>query len=87
MNLAYEQLTAVLDPDKVAQWELDALRAEADRGEALDIYLLKGDKAPTFHEAWLQLMKNPKSPSGNVGSVAWLAEGIGIEDLQGSAEI
>ncbi|KAI6023456.1 hypothetical protein EDC04DRAFT_2934178 [Pisolithus marmoratus] len=54
MNQAYEQLTAVLDPDKVARWESDALRAEADRGEALDIYLLKGDKAPTFQEVWLQ---------------------------------
>ncbi|KIK13786.1 hypothetical protein PISMIDRAFT_118204 [Pisolithus microcarpus 441] len=82
MNQAYEQLTAVLDPDKVARWESNALRAEADRQEALDIYLLKGDKAPTFHEVWLQLMKNPKSPSGNVGSVAWLAEGISIEDSQ-----
>ncbi|KAI6040087.1 hypothetical protein EDC04DRAFT_2602734 [Pisolithus marmoratus] len=46
MNEAYEQLTAVWDPDKVARWESDALRAEADRGEALDIYLLKGDKGP-----------------------------------------
>ncbi|KAI5986547.1 hypothetical protein EDC04DRAFT_2615047 [Pisolithus marmoratus] len=27
-------------------------------------------------------MKNPKSPSGNVGSVAWLAEEISIEDSQ-----
>ncbi|KAI6008944.1 hypothetical protein EDC04DRAFT_2610794 [Pisolithus marmoratus] len=80
MNQAYEHLTAVLDPDKIARWESDALRAEADRGEALDIYLLKGDKAPTFQEVWLQLMKNPKSPSGNVGLVAWLAEGISIED-------
>ncbi|KAI6097298.1 hypothetical protein EDD16DRAFT_1718515 [Pisolithus croceorrhizus] len=59
MNQAYEQLTAVLDPDKVAQWESDALRAEADRGEAIDIYLLKGDKAPTFHEVWLWLTKTP----------------------------
>ncbi|KAI6009101.1 hypothetical protein EDC04DRAFT_2610741 [Pisolithus marmoratus] len=82
MNEAYEQLTAVLDPDKVARWESDALRAEADRGEALDIYLLKGDKAPTFQEVWLQLMKNPKSPTGNIGSMAWLAEGISIEDSQ-----
>ncbi|KAI6117657.1 hypothetical protein EDD16DRAFT_1707494 [Pisolithus croceorrhizus] len=56
MNQAYEQLTAVLEPDKVAWWELDALRAEADREEALDIYLLKGDKAPTFHE-WPGLQK------------------------------
>ncbi|KAI6030160.1 hypothetical protein EDC04DRAFT_2898558 [Pisolithus marmoratus] len=87
MNQAYEQLTAVLDPDKVARWESDTLRAEADRGAALDIYLLKGDKAPTFQEVWLQLMKNPKSPSGNVGSVAWLAEGISIEDSQDQLRI
>ncbi|KAI5985404.1 hypothetical protein EDC04DRAFT_2615392 [Pisolithus marmoratus] len=57
-------------------------RAEADRGEALDIYLLKGDKAPTFHEVQLQLTKNQEFPPGNVGSVAWLAEGISIEDSQ-----
>ncbi|KAI6126956.1 hypothetical protein F5141DRAFT_1060598 [Pisolithus sp. B1] len=82
MNQAYEQLTAVLDPDKVSGWELDALRAEADRGQALDIYSLKGDKAPTFHEVQLQLTQNPKSPSDSVGSVAWLAEGISIEDSQ-----
>ncbi|KAI6098489.1 hypothetical protein F5141DRAFT_1205369 [Pisolithus sp. B1] len=82
MNQAYEQLTAVLDPDKVSGWELDALRAEADRGEALDIYLLKGHKAPTFHEVQIQLMKNPMTPFGSGGSVAWLAEGISIEDSQ-----
>ncbi|KAI6040065.1 hypothetical protein EDC04DRAFT_2894613 [Pisolithus marmoratus] len=69
MNQAYEQLTAGLDPDKVAQWELDALRAEADREEALDIY------SPSFHEVQLKLAKHPKAPSGNFGSVAWLAEG------------
>ncbi|KAI6040541.1 hypothetical protein EDC04DRAFT_2602333 [Pisolithus marmoratus] len=80
MNQAYEQLNAALDPNKVAQWELDALKAEADHGEALDIYLLRGDKAPTFHEAQLNLGRNPVSSSGNLGSVAWLAEGIRIED-------
>ncbi|KAI6117514.1 hypothetical protein EV401DRAFT_2072574 [Pisolithus croceorrhizus] len=81
MNQAYEQLTAVLDPYKVSGWELDALRAEADRGEALDIYLLKGNKAPTVGMQ-LQLMRNPKSPSGSGGSVTWLAKGISIEDSQ-----
>ncbi|KAI6094077.1 hypothetical protein EV401DRAFT_1896503 [Pisolithus croceorrhizus] len=87
MNQAYEQLTAVLDPDKVSGWELDALRAEADRGEALDIYLLKGDKAPTFHEVQLQLMKNPMTPFRSGGSVAWLAEGISIEDSHQEVKI
>ncbi|KAI6036179.1 hypothetical protein BKA83DRAFT_4120066 [Pisolithus microcarpus] len=56
MNQAYEQLTAVLDPDKVAQWEWDALRAEADRGEALDIYLLKGDKPQPFMSPPLEML-------------------------------
>ncbi|KAI6101699.1 hypothetical protein EDD16DRAFT_1525810 [Pisolithus croceorrhizus] len=79
MNQAYEKLTAVLDPDRVSGWELDALRAEADRGEALDIYLLKGGK--------LQLTKNPKSLTDSVGSVAWLAEGISIEDSQQEVKI
>ncbi|KAI6099659.1 hypothetical protein F5141DRAFT_1205122 [Pisolithus sp. B1] len=87
MNQAYEQLAAVLDPDKVSGWELDALRAEADRGEALDIYLLKGDKAPTFHEVQIQLMKNPMNPFGSGGSVAWLAEGISIEDSHQEVKI
>ncbi|KAI6122146.1 hypothetical protein EDD16DRAFT_1477725 [Pisolithus croceorrhizus] len=84
---AYEQLAAVLDPDKVSGWELDALRAEADMGEALDIYLLKGDKAPTFHEVQIQLMKNPMNPFGSGGSVAWLAEGISIEDSHQEVKI
>ncbi|KIO09089.1 hypothetical protein M404DRAFT_22295 [Pisolithus tinctorius Marx 270] len=30
MNQAYEQLTAVLDPGQLAQWELDVLEAEAN---------------------------------------------------------
>ncbi|KAI6137012.1 hypothetical protein F5141DRAFT_1059940 [Pisolithus sp. B1] len=54
MNQAYDQLTAVLDPDKVSGWELDALRAEADRGEALDIYLLKGHRVVVL---WPGLLK------------------------------
>ncbi|KAI6008061.1 hypothetical protein EDC04DRAFT_2582223, partial [Pisolithus marmoratus] len=80
MNQAYEQLTRVLDPAQVSQWELDALKAEDDQGEALGIYLLKRDKAPTLGEVQLQLMKNPRAFSGNHGSVAWLSEGIIIED-------
>ncbi|KIN96679.1 hypothetical protein M404DRAFT_33025 [Pisolithus tinctorius Marx 270] len=76
MDHAYEELTAVLGPSKVTQWELDALEAERERGEALDIYLLKGDKAPTMGEVQLKLMKNPPSTSANLDSVAWLAEGI-----------
>ncbi|KAI6006640.1 hypothetical protein F5J12DRAFT_782886 [Pisolithus orientalis] len=40
------------------------------------------DPTPTMGEVQLKLMKNPPSSSGNLGSVAWLAEGISIEDAQ-----
>ncbi|KAI6039579.1 hypothetical protein EDC04DRAFT_2568330, partial [Pisolithus marmoratus] len=36
----------------------------------------------TLGEVQLQLMKNPRALSGNLGSVAWLSEGISIEDAQ-----
>ncbi|KAI6036707.1 hypothetical protein BKA83DRAFT_4120397 [Pisolithus microcarpus] len=52
MKQAYEQLTAVLDPNK----------------------------PPPFIRCGWNSQKNPKAPSGIVGSVAWLAEGISIED-------
>ena len=44
MKEAYEQLISVIEPSKVSQWDLDASRAESERGEALDIYLLTMDK-------------------------------------------
>ena len=44
MEEAYEQLTSVIEPFKVSQWNLDASKAESERGEALDIYLLTMDK-------------------------------------------
>ncbi|KAG6327826.1 hypothetical protein ID866_11262 [Astraeus odoratus] len=39
-----------IDSTKVARWELDVLKAEKERGEALDIYLLTMDKAPILAE-------------------------------------
>ncbi|KAI5998350.1 hypothetical protein F5J12DRAFT_895546 [Pisolithus orientalis] len=50
--------------------------------EQLTAVLDPRDKAPTMGEAQLKLMKNPPSSSGNLSSVAWLAEGISIEDAQ-----
>ena len=44
MKEAYEQLTSVIEPFKVSQWSLDASKAESERGEALDVYLLTMDK-------------------------------------------
>ena len=44
MKEAYEQLTSVIEPFKVSQWNLDASKAESERGEALDVYLLTMDR-------------------------------------------
>ncbi|KAI5984398.1 hypothetical protein F5J12DRAFT_899307 [Pisolithus orientalis] len=63
-------------------WRIDVLEAEANQGDSLDIYLLKGEKAPTIVEVQLKLMKNPPVSPGSHGSVAWLVEGISIEDAQ-----
>ncbi|KAG0702495.1 hypothetical protein DFH29DRAFT_804904, partial [Suillus ampliporus] len=53
-----------------------------DRGELLDIYQLKMDKAPSMAEIRLRLTENELSANGRTGSVAWLIEGINIENSQ-----
>ncbi|KAF8422991.1 hypothetical protein L210DRAFT_3509839 [Boletus edulis BED1] len=54
--------------------------ADSKRGEALDIYSLRIDKAPSLTEMRLDLLEAGRSPSGNEGSVTWLVDGISIED-------
>ena len=44
MQEPYRELTASLDQNKVTEWTQQALKAEHDRGEALDIYALRMDK-------------------------------------------
>jgi hypothetical protein len=40
----FEELSQSLDPDSVARWRSEAFKADEERGEALDIYLLKMEK-------------------------------------------
>ncbi|KAG1728761.1 uncharacterized protein EDB91DRAFT_1086001 [Suillus paluster] len=55
-------------------------KAAQDHGELLDIYQPKMDKAPTMAEIRLRLTENELSANGRTGSVAWLIEGINIEN-------
>ncbi|KAG1744530.1 uncharacterized protein EDB91DRAFT_1050678, partial [Suillus paluster] len=78
----YEELTKLLDLDDVQEWKKAAEKAAQDRGELLDIYQLKMDKAPSMAEIRLRLTENELSANGRTGSVAWLIEGINIENSQ-----
>ncbi|KAG1866919.1 hypothetical protein F4604DRAFT_1585294 [Suillus subluteus] len=78
----YEELTRSLDLDDVQEWKKAAKKAAQDCGELLDIYQLKMDKAPSMAEIHLRLTENELSANGRTGSVAWLIEGINIENSQ-----
>ncbi|KAG1888625.1 hypothetical protein F4604DRAFT_1569672 [Suillus subluteus] len=78
----YEELTRSLDLDDVQEWKKAAEKVAQDRGELLDIYQLKMDKAPSMAEIRLRLTENELSANGRTGSVAWLIEGINIENSQ-----
>ncbi|KAN0086260.1 hypothetical protein V8E55_007394 [Tylopilus felleus] len=71
----HKELTASLDKNKV-------LKAEQERGEALDVYTLRMDKAPTLAEIRLHLVQSSVRRSEIQESVNWLVEGIEIEDAQ-----
>ncbi|KAG1800553.1 hypothetical protein EV424DRAFT_1294170, partial [Suillus variegatus] len=57
------------------------------RGEHLDIYNLKIDKAPTMAEIYLKLTESEYADTGKVGSVSWLIEGINLEDAQDALRV
>ncbi|KAN0088255.1 hypothetical protein V8E55_005312 [Tylopilus felleus] len=78
----YTEFSASLDPSQLKAWTKMAKRADSESGEALDIYTLRIDKAPSLAEMRLNLLEVGGSPSGKEGSVTWLIEGIGIEDAQ-----
>ncbi|KAG2057810.1 hypothetical protein BDR06DRAFT_864240, partial [Suillus hirtellus] len=64
------------------KWKKQAELAALDRGELLDIYQLKMDKAPTMAEIRLRLTENELSSHGRTGAILWLIEGINIENTQ-----
>ncbi|KAG0695623.1 hypothetical protein DFH29DRAFT_879915 [Suillus ampliporus] len=67
----YEELTRSLDLADVQEWKKAAQKAAQDRGDLLDIYQLKMDKAPTMAEIRLRLTENELSTNGRTGSIAW----------------
>ncbi|KAG0698587.1 hypothetical protein DFH29DRAFT_1002673 [Suillus ampliporus] len=77
-------LKSIAEPYRanVQEWKKAAELAAQGRGALLDIYQLKMDQAPTMAEIRLQLTENEMSTNGRSGSVAWLIEGINIENAQ-----
>ncbi|KAG2089644.1 hypothetical protein BD769DRAFT_1371943 [Suillus cothurnatus] len=76
------QPTSSLDVIKVRVWKKDKEKAKNERGEHLDIYQLKIDKALTMAEMQLKLTKSECADTGKLGSISWFIDGINIEDLQ-----
>ncbi|KAG1889979.1 hypothetical protein F4604DRAFT_1568437 [Suillus subluteus] len=52
------------------------------RGDHLDIYQLKIDKAPTMAEIQLTLTESETSDIERPGSIPWIIQGINLEDSQ-----
>ncbi|KAN0105201.1 hypothetical protein V8E52_011274 [Russula decolorans] len=82
MKGPFEELSSALDTDKLRLWTKNAEKADNERGEALDVYNLQMDKAPTLAEMRLNLLNAKTSTSGIQSSVIWLIEGFSIEDAQ-----
>ncbi|KAG1863081.1 hypothetical protein F4604DRAFT_1587244, partial [Suillus subluteus] len=81
-KVPFEELTSSLEVSKVSSWEKDETQAMEQRGEHLDIYQLKIDKAPTMAEIQLKLTKTEYADTGKCGSISWLINGINLEDAQ-----
>ncbi|KAG1778007.1 hypothetical protein EV702DRAFT_968763, partial [Suillus placidus] len=86
-KVPFEEPTRSLDVNKVSLWESDQKRATEQRGEHLDIYNLKIDRAPTMAEIRLKLTETKYADTGKVGSVSWLIEGINLEDAQDALRV
>ncbi|KAG1838555.1 hypothetical protein F4604DRAFT_1572198 [Suillus subluteus] len=81
-KLPFDELTHTLDPEKIAIWEKDEKMAMELRGDHLDIYQLKIDKAPTMAEIRLTLTESETSDIERPGSIPWIIQGINLEDSQ-----
>ncbi|KAH7919749.1 hypothetical protein BV22DRAFT_1022428, partial [Leucogyrophana mollusca] len=80
----YLLLTSSLSPSDVAKWALDEKQAAEQRGDALDVYQLRFDRAPTMAEIRLTLTGTESENGGQTGSIAWLVSGINLENAQDS---
>ncbi|KIK31764.1 hypothetical protein CY34DRAFT_36943, partial [Suillus luteus UH-Slu-Lm8-n1] len=86
-RVPFEELTCSLDVSKVSSWEKDEKQAMDQRGEHLDIYQLKIDKAPTMAEIRLKLTETEYADTGTSGSISWLINGINLEDSQDALRV
>ncbi|KAG9312102.1 hypothetical protein JVU11DRAFT_7387 [Chiua virens] len=80
----FEELTRSLEAAKIQEWSQQAVKADFERGETLDIYSLKIEKAPTLAEIRLSLVQSAPGSERTQSSVNWLIEGISIENAHPS---
>ncbi|KAG6377669.1 hypothetical protein JVT61DRAFT_14434 [Boletus reticuloceps] len=78
----FKELSASLDENKVREWTTLVLKGACNRGEALDIYALRMDKAPTLAEIRLHLTQSSVRSTQIQESINWLVEDIDIENSQ-----
>jgi len=81
---AYVGLTDSLEEqgEKLKKWRDEEERAMQDRGDALTIFNVKMEKAATTAEIRLALTLQEAKPGQESGTVAWLSNGISIEQSQ-----
>ncbi|KIK75167.1 hypothetical protein PAXRUDRAFT_41023, partial [Paxillus rubicundulus Ve08.2h10] len=80
MESPYMELTCSISEDQISKWLDEESQALRLRGEHLDIYAMKSEKAPSMADIQLSLMSSPSAEHGHSGSISWLAAGISIED-------
>ncbi|OJA15723.1 hypothetical protein AZE42_13710, partial [Rhizopogon vesiculosus] len=79
-KLPFDELNRSLDSNKIIAWKRDEKLAMEKRGEYLDMYQLKIDKAPTMAEIRLSLVELENPEAGRSGTVSWIIQGINLED-------
>ncbi|KAH7906220.1 hypothetical protein BJ138DRAFT_1016595 [Hygrophoropsis aurantiaca] len=80
----FQALSSSLNQADVEKWTLEERKASKERGEALNVYQLRFDKAPNMADIRLALTVNGSGETGQTGSVAWLVSGINLENDQDS---
>ncbi|KIK81146.1 hypothetical protein PAXRUDRAFT_15401 [Paxillus rubicundulus Ve08.2h10] len=60
------------------RWSEEESEALKLRGEHLDIYVTKAEKAPSMADIQLSLLFSPSPEQAHTRSIAWLAAGISI---------
>lgn len=81
-KLSFEQLNDSMDPVLVQKWKVEEEKAMLQRGEALSIYDIRTQKAPSQAEMQLALNQKQRKGERETGTVDWLTVGLALEHEQ-----